>query len=424
MKNGLKLLITIAMIVLLVFVVIVLHHIIKNFATLTTRFGVIDLNGNTVIPFKYSIISKPNNGVYRTEGYLAYEINSMNKIVDTYYIDSNGNRCTSLDGLSNMHNLPCDNRIRIKDSKTGKYGFFDFQGNSVNSFTYDDAQDFSYGYAPVANKKGKYGVIGPNEVLYIPYKYDSISPISNSFFIVEEDGEFKIIDYAEMEVGTYDDDLLYLTLSDYGSLPEGEKIYDDDIYFGDKVIIIEKDNTVFIYDNFGQLLEEYDNNSFDDNPIIGDNYCVLKGSDGKESVIDLLTFQTFYTSLDKKIVYVAYNCVVLQDKKTQKYGMVDYSNSEVLPFEYDSISASTSDLHHISVVKGSKKGLLDVTGKEIIELSSNYYYPPQGDGNTYVVCKWIPKLVIVYTLIVLIGLAYIIFVIVRLIKLVKGFKKN
>ena len=79
---------------------------------------------------------------------------------------------------------PADDILNV-EKRNGKYGFIKNNGETVISFSYDFAEDFSEGLANVS-KGGKDGFIDKNGNVVIPLIYDDVYAFSEGLALVEK----------------------------------------------------------------------------------------------------------------------------------------------------------------------------------------------------------------------------------------------
>ena len=153
-------------------------------------YGVIDKEGNVVVPCEYNRIRDFSEG-------LAILIDSDDKCG---VIDENGNVV-----------VPCKyvyvgnfSEGLAAVEKNGKWGFIDKNDNEVIPCKYEDVESFSEGLAPVAikkiNKKLKYGFVNKHGKMLIPCKYDFVRNFSEGLAAVEKNGKWGFIDKDGNEV--------------------------------------------------------------------------------------------------------------------------------------------------------------------------------------------------------------------------------
>ena len=146
-------------------------YIAKN----NDRYGIIDNEGNTMIPFDYTLITYNKD----SKLFIADDANYNTTIINENYeskitgILSEINTTKSyirmrVDDEYKYYDLSCQEKTNIEvledntlflSKKDGKYGFVDEKGNVVVDYIYDDATEQNeYGFVAV-KKDGKWGAI-------------------------------------------------------------------------------------------------------------------------------------------------------------------------------------------------------------------------------------------------------------------------
>lgn len=134
----------------------------------TSLYGVMDMNGTILVPFKY---------------------NNVRPVID-------GRSLVSV--LKNR-------RFTMGDQKMGippkyKSGFLDENGEKVISLKYDEANDYFNGVSLVS-KKGKYGYIDKKGKVVIPLKYEDAHNFKEDMAAVKSNGKWGFIDITGIEFG-------------------------------------------------------------------------------------------------------------------------------------------------------------------------------------------------------------------------------
>lgn len=123
---------------------------------LNGKYGIIDKTNNFIVPPIYAYLEVLFDGAY-----LVYDEKNNRSVVD-------------LTGT-----------IFLKPKEhDGLYGYVDYDENVVIPFQYEDAGDFSEGFASV-KKDGKWGYVNKDGELAIPFSFASAEPFSNGFAAVE-----------------------------------------------------------------------------------------------------------------------------------------------------------------------------------------------------------------------------------------------
>lgn len=121
-------------------------------------YGVIDVEGNTIVPFEYHRITRvtPN---------LLY----ADKANDFYFLDNNGYLATKIEYDDILFASLFDSLFAVK--KGGKWGFIDSTFENIIPFEFETVLDFSDDLAAV-KKNNQFGFINEKGNLIIPFEYD------------------------------------------------------------------------------------------------------------------------------------------------------------------------------------------------------------------------------------------------------------
>lgn len=145
-------------------------------ATQSNKTGVIDANGNIVVPLKYGTVQKINN----TKLLEAEEIE--NRKIDL--IDEKGNICT---GLENASIDKLDEYIKIYSKDDVKY--FKLDGTQIE---YKELYPNNTLYAKKQN--GKWGFVDANGNTVVNYIYDMVTEQNGKFAGIKKDNKWGVID--------------------------------------------------------------------------------------------------------------------------------------------------------------------------------------------------------------------------------------
>lgn len=159
-------------------------YIAKN----NDRYGIIDNEGNTMIPFDYTLITYNKDAKL----FIADDANYNTTIINENYeskitgILSEINTTKSyirmrVDDEYKYYDLSCQEKTNIEvledntlflSKKDGKYGFVDKKGNVVVDYIYDDATEQNeYGFVAV-KKDGKWGAIDKDGKVVVELIYN------------------------------------------------------------------------------------------------------------------------------------------------------------------------------------------------------------------------------------------------------------
>lgn len=281
------------------------------------KYGLIDTNGNTVLPIEYKSIWNFQEGLARVEKEVYLPKTLENSEVIDYslvygYIDKNGKIVIPFeyeDAKSFSEGL-----ASVK--KNGKYGFIDKQNNTVIAFNYKYADSFEDGLA-VAYVNDKAGYIDKNNKVVIPFQFCC----AQGFF-----GKYAVIGR------------------------------------GDHYGIIDKKGKILI----PQQLESY--NFFSENLIAIKKAGKYQFLDGNLKPLTKPIYQEVY-NFDNQLILV---------KKNEKYGILDYKLNEILPIKYDSIDYNDAYNGLYPISFNNKIGYIDNQGKIVIPLVYDYAEPFNG----------------------------------------------
>ncbi len=128
--------------------------------------GIIDVDGNVIVPFKYSGI---NGFIWDESGRLAV-VNDEDLLG---HVDINGKEVIPCQFPFVML---CDSLCFSEDrfpvcNDDGLIGFIDPWGKLVISYQFHSVRSFHHGLCPVMNEKKKWGYIDRDGNLKIPFKY-------------------------------------------------------------------------------------------------------------------------------------------------------------------------------------------------------------------------------------------------------------
>ncbi len=182
---------------------------------LNGKYGFIDKNGKTVIDFKYDLASPFKDGVARIniDGKYGFIDENGNNVTPVIYeraasfsegfsavriggkyafIDKSGFFLTPLvyDWVSDF-----ENSIAIV-SRDGLFGFIDNTGEEIVPTEYAHLERPVDGYiicSEIYRGAELFGVMNINEKTILPFRYDSITYLSDGLFLVCDDGDFGVI---------------------------------------------------------------------------------------------------------------------------------------------------------------------------------------------------------------------------------------
>lgn len=128
--------------------------------------GIIDVDGNVIVPFRYSSI---NGFIWDESGRLAV-VNDEGLLG---HVDVNGKEVIPCQFPFQIPSEPLcfhEDRFPVCDNR-GLVGFIDPQGKVVIPCIFHQVKKFRNGFCPVMNENKKWGYIDMHGVMRIPFKY-------------------------------------------------------------------------------------------------------------------------------------------------------------------------------------------------------------------------------------------------------------
>ena len=229
-------------------------------------------------------------------------------------------------------------------SKDNKCGFIDRNGKIVIPFEYEDAGNFSEGFASV-KKDGKWGYISRSGEMKIPFEFDEASDFSEEYAVVSKNGEAGFIDKSGVSptgfvfdsgepfrfgvavVKNGDEnhlinkkwETIYVSKSRFSPFPIGENVYADGLIFP---------------------------------PLVKNDKVIMHKEDADR-------------------VYPKFENSLLVFEKNRKFGAIDSDGNIVAPANFDSVIILKHG--YLLVREGSKKGLMNKIGEYVLEIKPEYY---------------------------------------------------
>jgi hypothetical protein len=288
--------------------------------------GIVDKNDNIVLPFEFTIHSRPPGfidfNLYFSDGLSLVQSKKDGK---TSYIDKNGKIVFTLANRQpvtfgeilqfqpfNFSEGRCRVVYDYKDNgfsfTGGKWGFIDKTGKIAVQPQYDSVFNYQNGYAAV-KRNGKLGFVNKEGKVVIPIVYDNVGAFRNGMVVVYNKGKYGVIDSLNK---------IILPLS-YDAPPS----YDS----ADGFFIVKKDGKFGFVDKNNRLI------------------IPVKYQSASHFSNGLARVESGY-----------------------QYGYINKSNKAVIPIKYYSIS----DIFSNRVCAAEKSGVryvLDTSGKVILKAS-------------------------------------------------------
>lgn len=271
------------------------------------KVGYLDLNGNEVLPPKYTYLDFENmeDPIQATSGNKSGFIDVSGKEIVSFKYDD-----VSLfsDGFA---------RVRLDD----KYGFIDKKGNEIIALKYQRADNFSEDFASV-QIQDKWGVINAADEMVIPAVYEEISKFNTGLAIVQQNKKFGVIDKKGRIIIPIDFQSIILC-SDLLNKKEtkNEK----------PCFVVEKEGKKGLINSDGKVIaaikyKEVLNLSSQRTILVLDKkYGLINRNTGK--IIVNFNYDFIYPDISENSMYVVNN---------SKAGFIDLDGKEIIPLQYDS----------------------------------------------------------------------------------------
>lgn len=294
------------------------------------KFGVINKNGEIIIPSIYDEIQIPNPS--KPLFICMYDYNEQKQQYNIKVLNEKSEQILyqyvvveAIKINSGTSNIPYEKSV-LKYKENGKYGLIDFNGNIVLKARYDEINGLDYNEGLLLVKKNeKYGVININGAIVVKEKYD----------IIQSDGYYEEENYYKKSgfiVGKRTDSGYR-----YGYINcSGKKVLDnkynqieriqntnktDDIY----LVAFENGRAGFYKNNKNVIKHDYEDIGYDINN----------------------------------------NCLILQ--KDSKQGIADFEGNIIIDIQYDNIFISGK---YINAQKGDNVEIYDYTTKQKMNLEN------------------------------------------------------
>lgn len=325
------------------------------------KFGVLNKNGEIVVPARYDIVQIPNPSKpvfickynYDTEKneYSTKVLNDKSEQILYQYI--------TVDAIElnyGISEIPYEKSV-LKYKKNDKYGLIDFQGNIIVKAKYDEISSFDYNEGLLLVKeKDKYGVININGAVVVKPNYDKVesdgyyeegAKYSKSGFIVANKNGDK---YKYGYINFKRKQILKIEYDQIARIPNNAK--NEDVY-----LVAIKDGKAGFYKNkVNTIKHEYEDMAYDEN-----NNCLIIQKDLKQGVSDLEGNIHIDIKYDK--IYISGKYINAQiDDQVDIY---DYSSKEKI--DYDNvigINQVENDKYSILIMNNGKFRILNNSDKQ------------------------------------------------------------
>ena len=329
-----------------------LRPVLNEDNTAQGNYGIIDAQGNVVLPMEYDEIRNIGQGIAAVTAKDRTE-HLFNLKSREFIIPDDKDICHWKDysegGLICSFKGTWDPAARKGD---GKWGYIDLSGKTVIPFDYESATGFWYGGKTEVKKNGRYGVIDQENNVIIPFTWDYVS-LSESSIVGVRDKAYYLLD--ENGIIQYEFPTSSVSSDDYGHF----FVYDN-APIDEKGALIDKEG------NYLLKPEWYFVDVIDDHRAV---VTKLKGEDRKKGVIDYLTgdilvpliyddIQLFYHADDGSSEGIRYF------SQLDYYGFFDESFNVISMPQYTKVTVFSHGYAAVKDADGWK--IIDKTGKVIL----------------------------------------------------------
>ena len=262
------------------------------------KFGLSDIEGNTILPAEYQAITFHDNLIILVKDNKKALIDPTKDINSTIWYNEIVYR-------------PLSNTFIV--SLNDKKSLLNSIGNTIIPFKYKTIEECWDGHYTVSKDNILYGVINQTQKTIIPFEYNSISIFFNS-------DRLRVSKYGQEGIIDTNGNVIIPTMY--------------------KRIIISEDGYIVNIDHkYGFV----DNNNYIKIPCIYDDLNRMEGAS------------------------------YFKAKNNDKYGLIDINGNNILPFEYDNILDILN--HQFRVEKNGKYGMVNNKGEEILPCKYSSVYP-------------------------------------------------
>ena len=231
-------------------------------------------------------------------------------------------------------------------SKDNKCGFIDRNGKIVIPFEYEDAGNFSEGFAPV-KKDGKWGYISRSGELKIPFEFDEASDFSEEYAVVSQNGKAGFIDKNGVSPTGFIFDSAKPFRYDIAVVKNGDENH----------VINKKWETIYVSKSHVSPFHIGENvislRYFVFPPLVKNGKIILRESDA-----------------DKVFTPVSGSLILF--KKNNKYGAIDTDGNSVVQAKFDNLNDVTKDKSYIKIKETRDKET--PSDKDVLPYNENGKY--------------------------------------------------
>jgi len=342
------------------------------------KWGLIDLMGAVVLDLKYD----STIAVYKkaTSDEVIFETTLDGKKV---FWDSD---FRTIDLFANdLAYIVCNGKLCAFAKEGDKMGLLDRFGNVIIPFEYDEVIFLFDSFFRV-KQHGEYGLVDIDGAIVIPVEYDEVLRYGDFFCKVKQHGEYGIVNTEGVVIIPCRFDEIYYVDENFFAAYVGKKVTliktNGEVLFepkySDFLGVIDMAEFVFMKkvgeDGEGNPIGKCGIVDYNDNEIIPfeydylvgfyyDNICIAQ-IDGKSFAIDRQGKELFPERYDEmndycggySIVYNGEKTWACQLKSEGKYGVINKKGEVVVPLKYDNLFHSRS-LPLLYIYNNEKKGL-------------------------------------------------------------------
>ena len=255
---------------------------------------------------------------YSTGTYSTKALNSKNEEIFTDY-----NQIGAIQNMDESNNLWYEENV-LRVQKDGKYGLIDLEGKVLQEPQYEEITAVSgIKNAFKVKKDNLYGIVDNEGKIIVQPQYVEITNLGNDnlsgYIVRNAEGKYGIIDYTASQVLE-------------AKYEEIEKVYGNDLYVVTENVtkkVVNRDGTDALTQGFDDVTEILTNK---------DNGVIFQRA-GKYGVMKLdgtVTIEPTYEELKEA------KSGFLIAKLNGKYGVIDLTKAEKIPFNYTNIEYNTS----------------------------------------------------------------------------------
>ncbi len=351
-------------------------------------FGLLDENGNEIVPAtEYLFIDKVRDGM----------IPAFTKEKVFVFLDEIGKKIKDV-SFYNINPAYAEELLGVADAKSRKWGAVDKNLNYVIEPQFDAIGNFEGGITiakqgelwGIINKTGKY-IIEPQ------FKLDELKGYNKGTFIVSKGGKIRIVDVKNAKILQAEYDEFYGMTGNKAVVRKDSSIYLNS--WENKEVFLMKEPSGILYSIYFLDGNTMGNNRFhlnySEKGEKGEHFAVFDSSNGEKICDKIMNHRDEMDEncnvkekpyYDKKEVeenkqkkYGKYEEVrhsmcseehSTSFKQNGKWGFLDENGNEVIPAEYDDVSAFYFDVAWVR--KGDRRFIIDRSNRIVVEIKPEW----------------------------------------------------